>query len=92
MAEKIVVPTSADHPLGDGSGVSVTTVEPTPKRTTPRNYQGVGLLFFLAGLLLVGVAAYRITPTLCFAYAGVALIVAGVSLSYERDTTTDEEA
>ena len=93
-SDQIEVSTSVEHPLGDGSGVTVIHEAPpaTVIHTTtgPAARQVVGLLLFLVGLALAGVTAFRISTTLGIGYVAVVLIIMGAALSYENDATSEE--
>lgn len=93
-SDQIEVSTSVEHPLGDGSGVTVVHEAPpigaTPATAKPAARQVAGLLLFLVGLVLAGVTAFRISTTLGIGYVAVVLIIMGAALSYENDATSEE--
>lgn len=83
MTTKVRVPTSAEHPLGTGAGITITeTPAVGDEGAAPAPRQWFGLVLFLVGVVLFGLVAYRISTTLLLAYVGVLCLVVGVGLSY----------
>lgn len=91
MSTKIRVPTSVDHPLGDGTGITVTEEGGQRPPVVLPVRQSFGALLFLTGLVLLGAVSYRLSFTLFLAYVSLACLVIGGALSYES-APTDEEA